>query len=199
MEAEMPMREGGTGPSVEEPAVPLGPPRGGEEPATTPEPRVAPSEPADAWALEQARLELASWRERAAKAEERANAEGAKVRELEAAVSRSRESLEAAERSRRIDQELFEEGAIDLETTRLLAEAAAAKADVLDVRLVVRDLRRRKPFLFRPVGIGGSIAAARGHAEAPHARDSMEDASDEARTSGDRMALLRYLRMKRGV
>jgi hypothetical protein len=199
MEAGVPKRERGDGPSVEEPAAPLGPPREGDEPPTATKPQAEPSEPAGALALEQARLELASWRERASKAEERASAEAAKVRDLEMAMTRSRESLAVAQRSRRIDQELFDEGAIDLETARLLAETAAAKEEGADVAQVVRNLRRRKPFLFRPAGFGGSIASARVQAEPPHARDSIEDASEEARTSGDRMALLRYLRMKRGV
>lgn len=171
----------------------------GPDPKQPHEPRVPPSEPADAWALDRARTELAAMRERAVKSEEAAHASTARAKELEATLAQARAEAEAAQRGRAIDQELIEGGTVDLETTRLLAEAAVARMEQPDIVAAVRELRRRKPFLFRGVGIGAPTAARLSDEPAPRTNGSIDDASEEARTSGDRMALLRYLRMKRGV
>lgn len=183
----------------------LSPSRAAPEPSENPEPkqphepRVPPSEPADAWALDRARKELAALRERATRSEEAASASTARANELEATLAQARAEAEAVRRGREIDQELIEGGAVDLETTRLLAEAAVARMERPDIAAAVRELKRRKPFLFRGMGIGAPTAARFPDDGAPKSNGSIDDASEEARTSGDRMALLRYLRMKRGV
>jgi hypothetical protein len=178
-------------------------PRPREDPGPDPkdprEPRVPPSEPADAWALDRARKEVAAVRLRAQKAEESAIAGAARAKELEESLALARVTAAAAERGRRIDQELFEGGSIDLETTRLLVEAAVARMEEPDVALAVRELRRRKPFLFRGAGLGAPTAARFAEEAPSRAHDSIDEVSEKARASGDRMALLRYLRMKRGV
>lgn len=159
-------------------------------------PHLSPSSPADAWALDKARRELAQWQTKANEAQAKADAEALRAKELEASLAQTRERLAGEERARRIDQELIGVGAIDLETARLLAERAMAAESGADAARVVRDLRRRKPFLFRTPTF--AIApAARDERHEP--AEAVEEASEIARENGDRMAILRYLRLKRGV
>lgn len=180
------------------PRVPADPPSTEEQTPTDPDhgPGLTPSSPADAWALDKARRELTQWQARAAEAQARADAEALRARELEASLARARERLAGEERSRRLDQELIGIGAIDLETARLLAERAMDAEAHADAARVVRDLRRRKPFLFRTPTFAIAPAAIDEQREPVAA---VAEASEMARENGDRMAILRYLRLKRGV
>jgi len=76
----------------------------------------------------------------------------------------------------------------------VLTEAAMSGPGAPDAATAVRDLRKRKPFLFHSSSARGSAmsgAVSEGDGE-------MGRAADEARASGDRAALLRYLKMRRG-
>lgn len=115
-----------------------------------------------------------------------------KLAETEQLLSQAREALDAAERKHTIERELWSQGALDVETATLLTEAAIAGMPKPDARAAVAELKRRKPFLFR----APSPAAS---AMSPHApaANSLDQAAADARSSGDRRALLRYLRLKR--
>jgi hypothetical protein len=101
--------------------------------------------------------------------------------------------------------ELVRARALDLETARMLVEARLAglgEGEAVDVRGVVRGLREQKPYLFRAdrealsvsrgvtatgvVRQGGSVAAA-----------EVSGAAREALETGERSALLRYMRARR--
>lgn len=128
------------------------------------------------------------WRRRAIAAEDR-------LAELEKQLDEAKQAAGRAELRSRLEREAQALDAVDVETVVLLAQAALAGMDAPDVGAVLRDLKRRKPFLFR--------AGAQPAAMAPDA-GSGEDlalarALDEARASGDRQALLRYLRMRRNA
>jgi hypothetical protein len=116
-----------------------------------------------------------------------------KLAETESLLAQAREALDAAERKRQIERELFAENAIDVETAAMLTEAAVAGMAKADVRAVVADLRKRKPFLFRPAAPRASAVMGN---QSP--ADPLSDAAAHARDSGDRRALLRYLRLRRG-
>ncbi|MCC6660860.1 MAG: hypothetical protein IT437_08240 [Phycisphaerales bacterium] len=132
------------------------------------------------------------WRARAAEAERRITEMEAQLAAAARDTERARAALDAAERRRQIDRELTASETVDLETAALLTEAAVAAMSAPDVAAAVADLRRRKPFLFRtPHRAGAMSGAVRSHA------DPLGDAATEARATGDRAALLRYLRMKR--
>ncbi len=127
-----------------------------------------------------------------------AEATAARLREVEAALAeararleQTREALDAAERRRVIERELARAEAIDLETATLLTEAAIAGMDKADVALAIADLRRRKPFLFRAPARSGAMGPRAG------APDALAAAATTARDSGDRRALLEYLRLRR--
>lgn len=142
------------------------------------------------------------WRLRAKEAE-------ARLRELEeelaaarSALDGAREALASMELRHAIDTALASSGAVDLETARLLVERAMASDESgrATVASLVDSLRRDKPFLFRrwaSEGEGPALGAS-APMEAPTApgRGAMSLAT-EARQTGDRGALLRYLRARR--
>ena len=116
-----------------------------------------------------------------------------KLAQTEQLLSQAREALDAAERKRQIERELWQEGAVDVETAAMLTEAAVAGMKPGDVRVAVADLKKRKPFLFRASASRGS-----GVMGGQSVGDHLVAAAAEARESGDRRALLRYLRLRRG-
>lgn len=161
------------------------------------------------------------WRKRALESEER-------VKELEEGLARAKadldaahETIDACERRREIDQALWEAGAADLETARLLTEIAVSRMETPDVRAAVAELAAGKPFLFRRARPGTGLRGIAGDAlpgaaapsggsgggsgvmsalprEEPGALE-LAAIADEAAATGDRAALLRYLRLRRGI
>lgn len=137
-------------------------------------------------------------RARAEEAEAKCDALEARLRESESQLAEARLALDSAERRREIERQLAEAQAVDIETASLLTEVAIEQMDEPDIAVAVGELRRRKPFLFceaKPARAGVSMAA---HVEQP-AGAGLESLADEARVSGDRRVLLRYLRQRRGV
>lgn len=130
--------------------------------------------------------ELAQWRARAMEAERRAEA-------LAQEAAGAQEALRACEQGRAIDEALRDAGAIDLETARLLTEAAISRMDEGDVALAIDELRGAKPFLFAQPAQRSGLAARLERAS----DDPLDEAAAEAAASGDRTALLRYLRLRR--
>ncbi|MCC6284199.1 MAG: hypothetical protein IT439_02680 [Phycisphaerales bacterium] len=135
--------------------------------------------------------ELTTWRKRALDAEAKARAS---EEESERQRARADEALRArvgAEDALEAARALHQAGVRDLDEglarVRSLREAAPEKS----VREIVGDLRRNDPGLFA-VRQGVNSAGAQGP------RDPLADLADEARASGDRRALLRYLRARRG-
>lgn len=116
----------------------------------------------------------------------------ARVAELEAALADAGSAAGRAERERMLGQELARAGAIDTETAALLLAPAMADQPEADIGALVRDLRERKPFLF---------AAMRPRANASMGPavpvDELGELATDARHTGDRAALLRYLRRRR--
>jgi len=133
------------------------------------------------------------WRARALKAEARVQELETLAAELAQKLERAQADAAAAERKRQIEKALGDTGAIDLETASLLVENAIGGVAAPDVAGTVAELRRRKPFLFGAASRASAMSGVPGSA----APDSLSAAADEARTTGDRGALLRYLRMKR--
>lgn len=143
------------------------------------------------------------WKARAAEAEEKAAALEARVHELEGELASANASIKSVERRGEIDRELTAAKAIDLETARLLTEAAIGEMDSPDVSIAVRELCDRKPFLFackkHGVHLGYSGGASMGPSNGMQGGDDeIELMADRARSSGDRSELLRYLRVRRG-
>ena len=132
------------------------------------------------------------WRDRAQRAE-RSLAD--RLAESESSLEQARQAIDAVEQHRRIERALEEAHALDLETATILTAAAVEGMDEPDVAIAVRDLQRRKPFLFRTSPSRGSVMSA---ADAPREVGVLGEVAETARRTGDRRELLRYLRMKRG-
>lgn len=124
----------------------------------------------------------------------------ARVDELERTLAEARATIDAVEQRHAIDLALIEADAADLESARLLTEVAVAGMAERDVKTAVADLRARKPLLFRQRTARSSASGAMSSA-VPARRPSeteADSAADEAARTGDRRALLRYLRARRG-
>lgn len=137
---------------------------------------------------------LPAWRDRATRAEKKAAALESQVKEFEESLTSIRAQLQDEQRARAIDAELHKAEPIDADTVRMLIEVSITDKANADVAKVVTDLKKRKPFLFREVprrGAYGTFAEA--------GIDESRSLAEEARLTGDRNALLRYLRARRGV
>ncbi|NJL31008.1 MAG: hypothetical protein HC898_04920 [Phycisphaerales bacterium] len=108
--------------------------------------------------------------------------------------TQSQQTLARLERKQRIESELAEEEALDVEAARLLTEAAVQQMREPDVRLAVADLKRHKPWLFRQRQVAGAKAmpARQQRMDKPQ----VEQAAEQAASTGDRRDLLRYLRLR---
>jgi len=141
--------------------------------------------------------EAIRYRRRAQQAEQRLNDLERELGELRSAYDASQETITALERRERIDALLTESDTVDLEATRLLTEVAVAGMDEPDVASAVADLRRHKPYLFDRGAAG--LPSAMGPREPGCEPDPAAEAADEARQTGDRRDLLRYLRLRRST
>lgn len=128
------------------------------------------------------------WRRRAIAAEDR-------LAELEKQLDEARQSIGQAERRSRIEREAQALDPIDVETVALLAQTTLAGMDAPDVGAALRDLKRRKPFLFRSPAQPSAMAPQGTSGE----DTALARALEEARASGDRRTLLHYLRMRRNA
>lgn len=126
--------------------------------------------------------------------EERASA-------LERELAGAKDQLQAERVRREIDAELVKAEALDPEVLRPLVEQQLTQPPPegkpkADVRSIVAKLRQQKQFLFkRPTDVaphGATGVRHTGGGESPVAR-----AAREAQETGDRRALLHYLRLKR--
>ena len=138
----------------------------------------------------------------AARIEEAASETGDRVDELLAEVAALRRELadaksaaEKAVRRTEIERALTDAGAIDLEITTPLVEDALGGMDEADVGEAVRAVRNSKGFLFRRAASAGVKSAAMAGESGRGV--GLEDLAGDARSSGDRSDLLRYLRARR--
>ena len=113
--------------------------------------------------------------------------------EAQANLATAREALDASERRRQVERALIEADTLDLEAASMLTEAAVARMSEPDVAAAVADLQRARPHLFRRrTSLGGAMSE---HVDPPGA---IERAARAAST-GDRRALLSYLRLRRAA
>ena len=139
--------------------------------------------------------EAVKYRKRAQEAERSNETLQASLDELRSALDESRSMLLASERRRTIDETLAGLHPADLETARVMLEGALqTDAEGEAIREAAKELKRRKPFLFRTPGaaqagsMGGRPRQKAGTLDT-HAKSASE--------TGDRKALMRYLRVRR--
>jgi hypothetical protein len=125
---------------------------------------------------------------------------------LEDRIAALEQDLRDAQRAARdarvrasVHRALVDAGPVDLDAVALVIEAsvghAGAEPDAANVARAVEDLRRSRPALFRPAASGRSAAMATRVERA--ASNPLADAAQRARRSGDRAALVEYLRLRR--
>lgn len=165
---------------------PGGDPLSGGQPEPTTDPDAAPTS------------ELQEWRRRALEAE-------ALVDQLSAEVHTLRAQIDSSDRTRAVDALLSDAGALDIAAARAVLDAQLAQRtsdEPADLASSVDALRRTLPFLFRaPHASSPSPRAAMpaaANADTPNF-DDLDAALELAATTGDRAALLRYLRLRRAV
>lgn len=124
---------------------------------------------------------------------------------LEEQLTATRAELERERLTRQIESELQRAGATETEaTTALLRErvrdATSAGKDV-DLRSLVAEMKKTKAALFGGAS-RASVAPPGGATGLPRTEraglQAAQQAAEEARASGDRRALLRYLKLRRG-
>jgi len=122
------------------------------------------------------------------------------IETLQRELDASRQTIDHLERRQRIDALLAASDPVDLEAARLLTEAAVAQMSEPDVAAAVDDLKRHKPFLFRPHPRPrpGNDTAVMSPA-VDEEDDTTARAAAEAAATGDRRDLLRYLRLRRAT
>ena len=126
----------------------------------------------------------------------------ARVAELEAALETSLADQNAMQLAHELEFAVMRAGAVDTEAVTLLAAAAMDGTD-MKAEDAVGALLSSWPYLFgAPVtGEATPVRAPRGVASMPaaHTDPPLELAAREASRTGDRGALLRYLRLRRSA
>lgn len=128
----------------------------------------------------------------------------ARIAQLERQLIEANQRAASIEWTHRINNLQREARAIDLDTAHLLVERAMTSDATRDPEAIIADLVATKPFLFAaeaPGASGTGSAATRTGVLAPRATDRLPsplvEAADEARITGKRGDVLRYLRLRR--
>ena len=110
-------------------------------------------------------------------------------------------ALAQSERRRQIEGLLRDAESVDVGAALLLTEAAIGEIDGdIDLKDVVAEMVRTKPYLFaRDAGVSRDRYRASVMAGAVDSESELVEAATAARETGDRRALLRYLRMRNGL
>ncbi len=115
----------------------------------------------------------------------------AKLGELEALLQQATQAMAAAEQARQLEKQLQGAGAVDVPTAAAVIAQKLGGGAIADIAAEVAALKQSKPFLFRS-GLPGS---AMGPATK---RDPLTQLAEQAVATGDKRALLEYLRARRG-
>ncbi len=111
----------------------------------------------------------------------------------ESRLAEAQRTADELRRRRDFERELAHASPVDMETARLVAESIARDRGIEDAGKAVREAVAAKPFLFASREPSGVMAPEPGPAG-----QSVREAAEEAIRTGDRGAVLRYLRARRG-
>lgn len=141
-----------------------------------------------------------NWRGRALEAEGKLSELEQALADLRATLEQTRDALDANERRREVEIAVSSAGAIDVETALMLVETAMKDRVPEELGAVIEEVKRSKPFLFddrrgAPVGASAGVMSL----EPSRRGEALAALAEEARATGDRRALLRYLQARRGA
>jgi hypothetical protein len=103
------------------------------------------------------------------------------------------------ERRGAIERGLAQAGAIDTESLALLVESRLEGDDDATPQRVIAQLQRERPALFRASSARASAMSPSHPSQGAPGRAVVDRAHDDARATGDRRALMKYLRLRRST
>lgn len=103
------------------------------------------------------------------------------------------------ERRGAIERNLAQAGAIDTEALALLVENRLEVDQDTTPQRVIAQLQRERPALFRIIGSRTSALSPSHPSQGAPGRQVVDRARDDARATGDRRALMKYLRLRRNT
>ena len=123
---------------------------------------------------------------------------------VEEHLCETKRQIDDARNEQEIRLALIDAGAVDIDTARLLVQSMLdenANGDGNpDIEQIVHTVRERKPFLFRSewsAPDNGSVMGGHLRPQQTHRATPLHHAASEARNSGRRQDLLRYMRLRR--
>ncbi len=121
------------------------------------------------------------------------------LRARDAQLTDLRERAGRLERRGTIERGLAQAGAIDTESLALLVESRLEGDPDATPQRVIAQLQRERPALFRTSSARASAMSPSHPSQGAPGRAVVDRAHDDARTTGDRRALMKYLRLRRGT
>lgn len=142
------------------------------------------------------------WRTRALDAESKLVVSKSALADLRTKLSEAQTNLAREKQARVVDRALAGAGVIDAEVASLMLDSMlASRPDAgTNIAPLIEELRTTKPFLFES-GLPARTAApsVMSAAISTTPADSLNDLAEQARATGDRRSLLRYLRARRAI
>jgi len=119
------------------------------------------------------------------------------LRARDAQLDDLRDRASRLERRGAIERGLAQAGAIDTESLALLVENRLEADDDATPQGVIAQLQRERPALFRASSTRASAMSPSHPSHGAPGRAVVDRAHDDARATGDRRALMKYLRLRR--
>ena len=138
--------------------------------------------------------EAIRYRKRAQAAEQGLRELKGVMQDTQVELEQAKQAIDEFERRQKIDEQLVKAEVVDHDVARLLTETALGLMDEPDIKVVIDDLRRQKPYLFKNRSVNASHMSARIREGGHHLAGQ---AAEQAAVSGNRQDLLRYLRLRR--
>lgn len=119
------------------------------------------------------------------------------LRARDAQLTDLRDRASKLERRGSIERGLAQAGALDTESLALLVESRLEGDDDATPQRVIAQLQRERPALFRASSARASAMSPSHPSQGAPGRAVVDRAHDDARATGDRRALMKYLRLRR--
>lgn len=119
------------------------------------------------------------------------------LRARDAELTDMRDRASRLERRGAIERGLARAGAIDTESLALLVESRLEGDDDATPQRVIAQIQRERPALFRASSARASAMSPSHPSQGAPGRAVVDRAHDDARATGDRRALMKYLRLRR--
>lgn len=138
------------------------------------------------------------YRKRAQSAEKRIEVLGEQLAQAKTETSKMAEQLKGVQIEQELMRKLSAAGTVDLEAAVLLAKAKAEAQDSVDLDIVIEQLRKEKQYLFVSRGGGATVQRTAGAKDRiQNTQAVVEKAAKKAATTGNRIDLQEYLKLRR--